>query len=86
MLLIGDGKPTDHDRYEGTYGQSDVHHAVIAAEHQGIAVHTLTLDASARSLLPLRFGTQSTHQIDNLSQLPHILGQIWANVSARAGA
>ncbi len=86
MLLIGDGKPTDHDRYEGTYGQSDVHHAVIEAEHQGIEVHTLALDPSARSLLPLMVGTQSTHQVDNLSQLPHILGQIWEKVSARAGA
>jgi nitric oxide reductase NorD protein len=43
LVLITDGKPTDLDPYEGSYGQQDVRKAVEEAKNKGIHVLTLIL-------------------------------------------
>lgn len=56
LLLISDGKPTDYDRYEGTYGIEDVRQAVKEAHAKGLRVHSLAIDAEAKFYLPRMFG------------------------------
>ena len=43
LVLITDGKPTDLDPYEGSYGQQDVRKALDEAKNKGINVLTLTI-------------------------------------------
>lgn len=43
LILITDGKPTDLDPYEGTYGQQDVRKAIEEAKQRGLHVLTLTI-------------------------------------------
>jgi nitric oxide reductase NorD protein len=43
LILITDGKPTDLDPYEGSYGQQDVRKAIEEAKNKGINVLTLTI-------------------------------------------
>lgn len=43
LILITDGKPTDLDPYEGTYGQQDVRKAIEEAKAKGIFTLTLTI-------------------------------------------
>jgi nitric oxide reductase NorD protein len=85
LLLIGDGKPTDHDRYEGAHGIADVRRAVGEAAAKGVEVHALALDPSARSLLPQMFGAERWHLITDLDALPEVLGGLYARLAARAG-
>jgi nitric oxide reductase activation protein len=42
-ILITDGKPTDLDPYEGSYGQQDVRKAIEEAKNKGVHVLTLTI-------------------------------------------
>ena len=43
LILITDGKPTDLDPYEGSYGQQDVRKAIEEAKNKGVQVLTLTI-------------------------------------------
>lgn len=43
LILITDGKPTDLDPYEGSYGQQDVRKAIEEAKNKGVNVLTLTI-------------------------------------------
>lgn len=43
LILITDGKPTDLDPYEGSYGQQDVRKAIEEAKNKGIYILTLTI-------------------------------------------
>ena len=43
LILITDGKPTDLDPYEGSYGQQDVRKAIEEAKNKGVHVLTLTI-------------------------------------------
>lgn len=56
LLLISDGKPTDYDRYEGTYGIEDVRQSIREAQGAGLRVRALALDAEAKFYLPRMFG------------------------------
>lgn len=55
LILLTDGKPTDLDRYEGVHGVMDIHHAVLEAECQGIYVHALTIESSAKDYFKKMF-------------------------------
>lgn len=56
LLLVSDGKPSDVDRYEGRYGVSDVHRAVLDAQAVGVVTHALAVDPAAKAWLPSMFG------------------------------
>lgn len=43
LILITDGKPTDLDPYEGTYGQQDVRKAIEEAKKRGVHILPLTV-------------------------------------------
>lgn len=56
LLVISDSKPTDYDAYEGTHGESDVHHAVLEARICSITVKGLAVADSDSGLAKRLYG------------------------------
>jgi nitric oxide reductase NorD protein len=81
LLMIGDGKPTDFDRYEGRYGVGDVRQAVREAEQRGIHVFGLATDGAARGQLPQMFGHQGFEVIARPADLAVAFGRVCAELA-----
>ena len=62
VILISDGKPNDYDRYEGTYGISDIKQALRELNERQINSYALAIEAQAKYYLPQMFG-QNHYQI-----------------------
>ena len=69
LLIITDGKPTDYDRYEGTYGREDVRMALKEGKQKGVHTHALALDPKARQALPSMFGQSGWQVLRHISDL-----------------
>ena len=82
LLLLTDGKPTDYDRYEGRYGREDVKMAVREAHKEGITIHALGLDPSARAALPSMFGVGGWELIRHLGELPRAMTRAYGRLTA----
>ncbi|MBK9387101.1 MAG: VWA domain-containing protein [Planctomycetes bacterium] len=76
LVLIGDGKPTDYDRYEGRYGIADVRQALREARASGIRSVALTIDARAKSHLPALFGPGGYRLLRHPRDLPLALARL----------
>lgn len=70
LILITDAKPTDFDRYEGSYGIYDVRQAVREARRDGIGVHALGIDPKSAAILPTMFGVRGWKLLRSLTDLP----------------
>ena len=81
LLLVSDGKPTDHDRYEGRYGVADVRQALREAERRGILTHALAVDAVARDHLPPMLGPGAWHILPDPRRLPEALTAIYGKLT-----
>lgn len=81
LLVITDGKPNDYDRYEGGYGVADVRQAVREASRDGVHVHALAIDRSARFHLPKMFGAGGHSVVAHPSELALALGKVCADMA-----
>ena len=82
LLLLTDGKPTDHDRYEGRHGIADVRMAIRQAEAEGIVSHALAIDPSAAPLLPALVGLGSFTVLPTPDHLALAMAEVHARMSA----
>lgn len=82
LFLIGDGRPTDHDRYEGRYGIADVRRAVEEASAAGIHVHACAIDGTARAHLPAQFGPGCWRILPNVDRVPEALADMYGQLTA----
>ncbi|MCB9663570.1 MAG: VWA domain-containing protein [Alphaproteobacteria bacterium] len=82
LLLVGDGKPTDYDRYEGAHGRADVHHAVHDARKVGVHVHGLAIDPGARWAMPAMFGRGRWSAADDPDRLAEALAEVYGRLTA----
>lgn len=73
LLLLSDGKPNDHDAYEGRYGVEDMRQAVLEARHAGQSPFCLTVDRQAAAYLPRVFGPQHHALLQRPERLPIVL-------------
>ena len=73
LIVLSDGKPNDHDDYEGRYGIEDTRQAVIEAKNQGIQPFCLTIDRQAGNYLPYIFGAHHYALLPHPEQLPRAL-------------
>jgi hypothetical protein len=80
LLMVGDAKPTDYDRYEGPYGVADVRQAVREADRLGVRVHGITVDPSARDHLPAMLGPGRCHLVRSPAELPLALTVIYSGL------
>lgn len=78
LLLISDGKPTDYDRYEGTYGIEDVRQAIKEAQRSGLRIRSLAIDAEAKFYLPRMFGVGGYQILPHPGLLAPALSKIFA--------
>lgn len=78
LLLISDGKPTDYDRYEGTYGIEDVRQAIKEAYQAGLRIRSLAIDAEAKYYLPRMFGAGGYQILPHPGLLGAALSKIFA--------
>ncbi len=81
LLLLTDGKPNDYDRYEGTYGVADVRQAVREVTNEGVHVHALAIDPSARFHLPKMFGPGGHSVVARPDDLALALGRVCAQMA-----
>lgn len=76
LILMTDGKPTDLDKYEGRYGIEDMRHAILEAEREGIHVHALAIDSTARHYFPQMFHSNRYQILSDPKKLPEQLFKI----------
>lgn len=81
MLIFTDGRPTDFDRYEGSYGLGDVRQAVREADRQGVVSFAMALDPSAKQFLPRLFGLGNFQILPNIEQLPLALAKFYGKIA-----
>lgn len=73
ILLLSDGKPTDYDEYEGSYGINDIKHAIHEANIEKIHIKSIITDDIPRSYFPRMFGFKNYILITNKKPLHHQL-------------
>lgn len=83
LLVFTDGRPTDFDRYEGSYGLGDVRQAVREADREGVVCFALALDPSAKQFLPRLFGLGNFQILANLESLPEVLTKLYGKIAKR---
>lgn len=81
LLLLGDAKPTDFDRYEGRHGVADVRQAVREADRLGVRVHALTVDRATRLDLPAMVGPGRWHLLRRVDDLSRVLVETYAGLT-----
>ena len=77
LLIFTDGRPTDYDRYEGSYGLSDVRKAIFESENCGVITFAVAVDPSAKQFLPNLFGAGNYQILMNIQKLPEILTRLY---------
>lgn len=78
LLLVSDGKPTDYDRYEGTYGVQDVRQAIKEARQANIHVRSLAIDSNAKFYLPQMFGAGGYQILSHPALLAQALSKVFS--------
>lgn len=82
LLLVSDGKPTDYDRYEGSYGVGDVRRAVQEATERGVRTFGLAIEKEARAHLSRMFGPGGHEILPRPDALADALARLTAELSA----
>ena len=80
-MIFTDGRPTDFDRYEGSYGLGDVRQAIREAERDGVICFAIAIDPTAKQFLPRLFGLGNYEILKNLESMPDILTQLYTKIS-----
>ncbi len=81
LITISDGKPDDYDNYRGEYGIEDTRRALIEARRNGIHSYCITIDEQARDYLPHLYGPAAYTVVDQVSQLPLKVSDIYRRLT-----
>ncbi len=81
LVIFTDGRPTDYDRYEGSYGLSDVFKAISECEHENIICFAIAVDPGAKQFLPKLFGKGNFQILLDSKNLPEILSKLYIKIS-----
>ncbi|MDH5571789.1 MAG: VWA domain-containing protein, partial [Gammaproteobacteria bacterium] len=81
LITISDGKPDDYDNYRGKYGIEDTRRALIEARRMGIHPYCITIDEKAREYLPHMYGAAAYTVINDVSQLPLKVSDIYRKLT-----
>lgn len=82
LLLLSDGKPNDHDRYEGRYGIADIRKAFQEAREDGVQVHAFALGSDSRTWLPEMAGKGHWHVMRKPGDMLHGLADVYGQISS----
>lgn len=81
LITISDGKPDDYDTYRGEYGVEDTRQALYEAHRDGIHPYCITIDEEARDYLPHMYGAANYSVIDDVTQLPLKVSDIYRRLT-----
>jgi len=81
LVTISDGKPDDYDTYRGEYGIEDTRQALYEAHRDGIHSYCITIDEEARDYLPHMYGAANYSVIDDVTQLPLKVSDIYRRLT-----
>jgi nitric oxide reductase NorD protein len=81
LITISDGKPDDYDNYRGEYGIEDTRRALLEARRDGIHPYCITIDKEARDYLPHLYGPAGYTVVDEVSQLPYKVSDIYRRLT-----
>jgi nitric oxide reductase NorD protein len=81
LITISDGKPDDYDGYRGEYGIEDTRRALLEARRDGIHPYCITIDREARDYLPHLYGPAGYTVVDEVSQLPYKVSDIYRRLT-----
>lgn len=81
LITLSDGKPDDYDTYRGEYGVEDTRQALYEAHRDGIHSYCITIDEQARDYLPHMYGAANYSVIDDVSQLPLKVSDIYRKLT-----
>jgi nitric oxide reductase NorD protein len=81
LITISDGKPDDYDNYRGEYGIEDTRRALLEARRDGIHPYCITIDKEARDYLPHLYGPAGYTVVDEVSQLPCKVSDIYRRLT-----
>lgn len=56
LVILTDGKPIDYDRYEGTYGEKDIHMAITEGRKNGISTFAFAFEKDSGQSFNKMFG------------------------------
>lgn len=80
LLLVSDGRPTDFDRYEGSYGVADVRRAAQEAHDQGVRLFALAVEREARAHLAQMFGVDRHKVLQGPESLAEAMSEVFLRV------
>lgn len=83
LIFITDGKPTDYDLYEGTYGIYDVRMAIKEARRKGIRCCGLAMDPEAKLYFPVMMGDEPFEVLRSPKELTPCLTTFFAKIFSR---
>ncbi len=81
LITLSDGKPDDYDNYRGEYGIEDTRRALIEARREMIHPYCITIDKEARDYLAHMYGPAAYTVIDDVSQLPLKVSDIYRRLT-----
>ncbi len=81
LLILSDGKPDDYDGYQGEYGIQDTRQAILEAQGHSINPYSITIDKYAQSYLPRLFGPGQYMILNDVSNLPLKLSEVYRKLS-----
>ncbi|MDZ7737408.1 MAG: VWA domain-containing protein [Gammaproteobacteria bacterium] len=81
LVTLSDGKPEDYGSYRGRYGVEDTRRALIEARRDGIHAFCITIDSEGGDYLPHMYGPANYAVIDQVSQLPLKVADIYRKLT-----
>jgi nitric oxide reductase NorD protein len=82
LVTLSDGRPDDYfDAYRGPYGIEDTRMALLEARRKGIHPFCITIDREARDYLPHMYGSAHYIILDDVSQLPVKVADIYRRLT-----
>lgn len=81
LVTLSDGKPEDYGSYRGRYGIEDTRRALIEARRDGTHAFCITIDREGGDYLPHMYGRAHYAVIDEVSQLPLKVADIYKRLT-----
>jgi len=84
IIVLSDGKPNDYDRYEGSYGISDIKKAIGELHQDNIQSYAVAIEEQAKYYLPQMFGINHYSILSDHKELPASIMKLYSKIAMGA--
>jgi len=81
IIVLSDGKPNDYDRYEGSYGVSDIKKAISELHQNNIQSYAVAIEEQAKYYLPQMFGINHYSILSDPNDLPASIMKLYSKIA-----